>query len=47
MPQTLSLYTDPDRARATRRRRSTLPSMPWVELMGFLVMIALLVTTGG
>ncbi len=47
MNQTLSIPPDHDQLRAARRRRSTLPSMPWVELMGFLILIAVLITSGG
>jgi hypothetical protein len=43
---TSALPPDADQVRAANRPRSTLPSMPWVELLAFLIMIALCVTGG-
>ena len=46
MPTTIAPPAQADQARAARRPRSTLPSAPWAELLGFLIFISLLVAHG-
>jgi hypothetical protein len=35
-----------DRTRVLHQPRTALPSMPWLEVMGFLLLIAILATAG-
>jgi hypothetical protein len=41
---TSDVFADLDQRLARKRPRSTLPSAPWVELLGFLLIIALCVS---
>lgn len=47
MPTSISQTLDADQTRAARRARTRLPAAPWVELLGFLLLITLTVLQAG
>ena len=47
MNRTMSSTPDRNRSDAARRPRNRLPSMPWVECLGFFILIAMTLHGGG